>query len=313
MNQVTNPLQQFSSSQTTVNDTVSTEDIGSTIIGGALRLFGKIKDSTGFFEYRKAMKLFQELQKAKVLNYGGDNAIPVTKVKMVADYLKEHANDEFKSIFKAVDKLLSENDIPMVGENNIEWIANFIAKDLAKLPETTTFTFQHKGELIDTTIPENFDNLMMLFRHTIESGKYSLMNIILAGNWVDFNERIQATYKNMYDTLVKVRAKDTITWNYSSKRISTLYMIENQLSNSSYFEKGGNKIKAWLTENLIPSFGNKSKQAKDDVAEVFRKISDIINELIKSNDIIAGKALGNINEYYEELIKLSKSKHFKAR
>ena len=280
---------------------------------GILQIFGKMHDSTGFFEYRNAMKLLKEIQTTSIKNYGDSNAVLITDKKAVTGYLISHKDDKFKKLFKSVENLIDENEIQLAINNHEQVIANMIADHLNMLPKTAEFKFKFNGKLLDTSKSENLDQLMMLFRHTLESGKFSLMNVILAGGWEDFNNRIQATYKNLHDSIIKITAKGEITWNYDNKNISALYMIENQLSNNSYFEKGGARLKAWLSSNLVPSFGNKAEQAKKEMLNVFKSVSDTINEVITSNEVVAGKALKNINSYYEELIKVANGKDFKAR
>ena len=319
-----NPLMDYYSQNTNSEETISTEAGAANalntpgvnlpgLISMLIKGYGKFKDSTGFFEYRKAMKLLKEIQTISIKNYGDSNAILVTDKKAVTGYLISHKDDKFKKLFKSVEDLIDEREIQLNIENHEQVIANMIADHLKMLPNTADFKFKFKGKLLDTSKSENFDRIVMLFRHTLESGKYSLMNIILSAGWEDFNNRIQAIYKNLYDSIVDLSANGELVWNYDNKNISALYMIENQLSNTSYMEKSHARLKAWLTSNLIPSFGSKATDAKKEVSKVFVAVSDAINEMIESNEIVAGKALKNINSYYEELIKVANGKDFKAR
>ena len=100
---------------------------------GILQIFGKMHDSTGFFEYRNAMKLLKEIQTTSIKNYGDSNVVLITDKKAVTGYLISHKDDKFKKLFKSVENLIDENEIQLAINNHEQVIANMIADHLNML------------------------------------------------------------------------------------------------------------------------------------------------------------------------------------
>lgn len=299
-----------------VDTVISTESPALAFLVGygipiAVMAYGKLVDSSGGKQYSRALDNFKAAQKNN-FTYGLPDAIPTNNTKMVADYLKSHADTKYKGLFKAVRNMIEERNISLNLKNDPNAIAAFIAEDIKRYPELRpSFNFKTESSIINTNNAVYYDKIISMLDEMLYDSKYGPWNALTKG-WERTKDRIENLYSILNDHVKEGTVRDSFDIKYDSKNISNLAMIETRFSDRSFFKRKNHQLDSFFVK-LFPHFSKDAKDAKKLIAKFYSDVADIYNELIHSNKLIANTALGHINDYQEELIKLTKSKDFKIR
>lgn len=277
----------------------------------AVMAYGKLIDSSGGKQYSAALNHFKAAQRTN-FTYGLDNAISINDSKRVQDFLKAHAEGKFKALFKSVETMIEDRTIKLNLKNDVDSIAAFIAEDIKRYPELRpVFNFKIEAPLVNTNDPVNYDKLISLLDEMIYDSKYGPWNALTKG-WERTKDRIENLYKILTSTLTGATVKNTFDIHYNSKTISNLSMIEAKFSDGSFLKRKNKQLDSFFIK-LMPHFSKDAREAKKTIAKFYSDVAEIYKEIIHSNKVISNTALGNINKYQEEIIKLTKSKDFKIR
>lgn len=299
-----------------VNNVVSNEDPATAFLVGygiplAIMAYGKLADSSGGKQYSRALSNFKDAQKTN-FRYGIEDAIAVSDTKKVIQYLVQHSDTKYKAIFKAVSDMINERNIHLNLKDDKNVIAAFIAEDMKRYPELRpSFTFRTESSIINTNNAVYYDKTISLLDEMIYDAKYGPWNALTKG-WERTKDRVANLYTILTDQVKEGTVRDTFDIKYDSKNISMLSMIEARFSDHSFFKRKNHQLDSFFIR-ILPHFSKDAKDAKKLIAKFYGDVADIYKELINSNKLIANTALGHINTYQEELIKLTKSKDFKIR